>query len=98
MTRSISLPMEPRPAPCIRRLVLGGLPQASGKTCFTAVQYTTRTFHIPSKSVSPVAMLRYGNKQPEGDRRLSWMNLITDVSDITAFARASEFDDVRRIM
>ena len=38
ITRSMSRPMARIPAPCIRRLCAGGLPQASGKVSLTGVQ------------------------------------------------------------
>ena len=58
MTRSMNRPMARIPAPCMRRLLSGGLPHASGKVSRTAVQYSSRAAQMPAKSVSPLLRLR----------------------------------------
>src|SRR5439155_14495613 len=82
--RSISFPIERIPTPCIRRLLVGDLPHASGKVLFTEDQNAIKINQIETWSHSPVAMLRYGNKQPEVWVRLSSIILTTTVSDTTA--------------
>src|SRR5207302_7213244 len=86
ITRSINLPIERMPAPCIRRLRLAGFPQSSGKTRFTADQKTTSTVQMPSTSVSPVAMFRYGKRQPDVEVMLSSTIFTTDVSATMPFS------------
>src|SRR5579862_9789609 len=97
ITLSMSLPMARTPAPCISLLLEGGFPQASGKVFFTAVQQANRVAQIPSKSVSPVAMFRYGNKQPDGLDRLSCNILIIEVSATTAACLLSWGVDAREM-
>src|SRR5690349_18234364 len=97
MIRSISRPMARIPAPCIKRLFAGGLPHASANTSATAVQYVTNNAVIPSKSVSPVAIFRYGKRQPDGCERLSSIILTTELSAITAWDLFSFAVEARRI-
>src|SRR5439155_18758850 len=97
MMRSINRPMALIPAPCMSRLLFGGLPQASGNTSLTAVQYVFSNNHMPSKSDSPVAIFRYGNRHPEGEPKLSWIIFTIDVSEITARLRSFFGVELRRI-
>ena len=52
---------------------------------------------MPAKSVSPLVMLRNGNRQPEGDVRLSSSILTMLVSVTTACRRSSALVEVRLI-
>ena len=54
--------MARMPAPCIRRLCVGGLPHASGNVSRTAVQYSSRAVHRPAKSVSPLLRIPVGEQ------------------------------------
>ena len=79
-----TLAIDRMPTPCISRLSSGGRPHASGNASRTPDQYATTICQMASKSVSPVARLRYGNKQPEAEERLSLSMSMTLVSVITA--------------
>src|SRR6185369_4084095 len=63
----------------------------------TAVQKVTSTLQIPSKSVSEVAILRYGKRQPAGDDKLPSIILIMEVSVTTVLAFCSPLVEARRI-
>src|SRR5258708_7273376 len=90
-------PIARTPVPCIRRLCVGDLPQASGNVARTADQYARRTAQMLSKSVSDVERLWYGNRLPAGLVRLSSSIWMTEASATTAAFRPADGVEARRI-
>src|ERR1700733_6746450 len=78
------MPIASIPAECIRRLFVGGNPQADGKTSRTAFQKVTRVRYMAfrSKDSSPAAL--NGDSAPSGLFILFRIILMMAVSVITA--------------
>src|SRR5262245_24695978 len=95
--RSMSLPIDRTPTPCMSRLWVGFFPQASGKVSRTAVQKQTSSVQMPSTSVSPVATFLYGKRHPAGEFKLSSIAKTSDESVTTAERRSDAELEVRRM-
>ena len=67
ITLSMMRPVARSPAPCIRRLLLGGLPHASGNVDFNRGPVRHEDLPNTMKLVSPVARFLYGKRHPEGE-------------------------------